>query len=66
MGMVNQLGEFSNEISKTAGPLRELLKTKNDFIWLPSHDKAFEDTKNALMKPPILYGKMFIGSKNKF
>ena len=54
MGLVTQLGSFSAEVSQAAEPLRCLLSKKNSFIWHPEHGMAFEATKAALVKPPIL------------
>ena len=54
MGLVNQLGRFSSQVSEAAGPLRELLKVKNEFKWYPDHTAAFEDVKRALVSPPVL------------
>ena len=53
-GLVNQLSQFSTEISKAAEPLRGLLSTKNAFLWTPDHQAAFEATKTALSKPEVL------------
>ena len=54
MGMVNQLASFSPHISATATPLRDLLKTRNNFLWLPEHDKAFAEMKKLLTNSPVL------------
>lgn len=54
LGLANQLGHFTNELSSAISPLRDLLKTKNVFIWLPEHSKAFDEAKRILCKPPIL------------
>ena len=54
MGLVNQLAEFTPEISTTAKPLRPLMSPRNSFTWTADHTKAFEDTKLALSRPPIL------------
>ena len=54
MGLVEQLADFTSDISKMAGPLRPLLKAKNAFMWDSEHDKAFEDTKKALVSLPVL------------
>ena len=35
MGMANQLGGFNHLLSEAAGPLRDLLKPKNAFLWSP-------------------------------
>ncbi|QQP51889.1 Uncharacterized protein FKW44_013375, partial [Caligus rogercresseyi] len=54
MGLVNQLGQFSSDVSGAATPLRDLLKTKNTFAWLPAHEEAFKNVKKALVQPPVL------------
>ncbi|XP_043223982.1 uncharacterized protein K02A2.6-like [Amphibalanus amphitrite] len=54
MGLVQQLGDFSKEISSTAEPLRGLLKPSNSFIWTPDHQAAFDAMKAALAAPPVL------------
>jgi len=54
IGLVNQLAPFSSEISKTATPLRDLLRARNDFIWTETHTQAFENVKRALSSPPVL------------
>jgi len=54
LGIVNQLGAFSSEISTAATPLRALLKKKNEFVWTTEHDRAFEAVKKALVTAPIL------------
>ncbi len=53
-GLVNQLNDFTQEIKGAAAPLRDLLKTKNAFTWLPQHDQAFDAVKATLVKPPVL------------
>lgn len=54
MGLVNQLAEFSPEISSVAQPLRPLMSPKHTFVWTPDHDQAFRRVKAALSSPPIL------------
>ena len=54
MGLVNQLGNFSSEISCYATPLRSLMKKRNEFLWSSEHDNAFENIRTALVSPPIL------------
>lgn len=54
MGMVNQIGEFSKDVSKAAEPLRPLLSTRNAFSWQKVHMKSFEDVKRAISSPPVL------------
>ena len=54
MGLVEQLTDVTSHISKMAGPLRPLLKAKNAFFWDSVDDKAFEETKKALVSLPVL------------
>jgi hypothetical protein len=54
MGLVNQLGSFSKEISELAEPLRPLLKKYNIFAWNANHDAAFTAVKAALVSPANL------------
>ena len=54
MGLANQLGDFTTEVSTTADPLRELLKYRNEFRWTESHTAAFIETKKALVSVPTL------------
>ena len=54
MGLINQLGDFTTEVSTTADPLRELLKTKNEFRWAETHTITFQATKKALVTAPTI------------
>jgi len=54
MGLVNQLAEFTPEISAVAQPLRPLMSPKRQFLWTPDHDEAFRRVKTALSQPPVL------------
>ena len=54
MGLVNQLGDFTDQISFAALPLRDLLKHRSPFVWMPCHDDAFTAVKEALVSPPSL------------
>lgn len=54
MGLVNQLAEFTPEISAAAQPLRPLMSPKRQFLWTPDHDEAFRRVKAALIDPPVL------------
>ena len=49
MGLINQLGDFTTEVSTTADPLHELLTTTNEFLWTETHTTAFQATKKALV-----------------
>ena len=54
MGLINQLGDFTAEISTAADPLREQLKPRNAFRWTETHTIAFQKTKKALVSAPTL------------
>ena len=54
MGLANQLSIFTNELAEAAEPLRDLLKKKNVFLWLPEHQVAFEKVKDILCSVPAL------------
>ena len=52
--MVNQLGKFTPKIADLSAPLRQLLSTKNAWMWDNSHDESFEAIKQELSKPTVL------------
>ena len=52
--MAIQLSKYSTELADAASPLRDLLSTKNDWVWVTIHTKAFEKVKKVLAQPPIL------------
>lgn len=54
MGLVNQLAEFSPDISAAAQPLRPLMSPRRAFTWTIDHDTAFQRVKTALASPPVL------------
>lgn len=54
MGLVQQLSDFSTDISRSAVPLRPLLKSSNLFTWNSDHESAFDEVKKALCSPPVL------------
>lgn len=54
LGMVNQLSQFSADISALAEPLRHLLKKGYEWKWNDNHEKSFTAVKEALSKPPVL------------
>ena len=41
MGMVNQLGKFSQNLAQISRPLRELLSAKSTWVWGPSQEESF-------------------------
>ena len=54
IGMAQQLSKFSVQLADASQPLRDLLSTKNVWIWTPKHTKSFEKVKQVLCSPPIL------------
>ena len=54
LGLVNQLSQFSSEISTVAEPLRHLLKKNHEWTWSADHENSFAKVKEALSSPPIL------------
>ena len=54
IGLVNQLSSSTDTIASLLSPLRPLLSTKNEFLWLPTHDEAFSRVKTSLTAPPVL------------
>ena len=52
--MVNQLGRFTPRVAELTSPLRELLSTKNVWVWGKSQDQSFEAVKQELAKPTVL------------
>ena len=52
--MINQLSKFSPDLLSKTKPLRDLLSTKNQWVWGPSQQKGFADTKAELSSPRIL------------
>ena len=54
LGMVNQLGKFSLQISELTQPLRELLSTKRAWLWGPDQEQSFNQVKEELSQPTTL------------
>ena len=53
-GLANQLAASTDALAGLLGPLRPLLSTKNEFIWLPDHEQAFQEAKTSLTVAPTL------------
>ena len=53
-GLANQLAASTDALAGLLGSLRPLLSTKNEFIWLPDHEQAFQDAKTSLTVAPTL------------
>ena len=54
MGMANQMAKFNPDLAETSAPLRELLSTKNQWLWTEEHAKAFESVKMVINSPSTL------------
>ena len=54
IGLTNQLTTCTKELAPALTPLRPLLNTRNDFLWTPDHDIAFQQAKQLLMTAPVL------------
>ena len=53
-GLVNQLAACTDKIANLLAPLRPLLSTKNEYVWLLDHDQALSQAKQQLVRTPIL------------
>ena len=54
-GVVNYLGLFCKDLQKTLKPIYELTRKEMPFYWTEFHQKAFEQVKEFLIKPPVLH-----------
>ena len=53
-GMVNFLSTFCKNLHELSIPIYELTKKRARFQWTNKHQKAFEEIKKLLVKPPVL------------
>ena len=54
LGMVNQLGKFIPHLAEKTKPIEDLLITKNEFLWGPTQQDAFQKLKAELTSTPAL------------
>ena len=55
LGMVNQLlRKVCSPPGRKSTPIRDLLSTKNEFLWGPTQQDAFEKLKQELTLTPVL------------
>ena len=54
LGMVTYLSKFSPNLSQKVKPLRDLLSTKNAWVWDKSQQDAYMQIKNELSNTPVL------------
>ena len=52
--MINQLVKLTPKIADLSAPQRQLLSTKNAWMWDNSHDESFKAIKQELSKPTVL------------
>ncbi|MCG8625369.1 MAG: RNA-directed DNA polymerase, partial [Proteobacteria bacterium] len=53
-GMVNFLSTFCKNLRELLIPIYDLTKKRARFNWTDKHQKAFEEIKKLLVKPPVL------------
>ena len=54
-GMVNFLSMFCPELQKVLTPIYDLTRKERPFNWGKEQQESFEETKQRLMKPPVLH-----------
>jgi len=54
LGMVNQLAFFAPDLAQMTAKMRQLLKTKNDWLWLPEHQHELERMKSLLTSSMVV------------
>ena len=54
-GMVNYLSLFCKDLQKLLKPIVELTRKGRPFIWGKEQEKAFQEVKEQLARPPVLH-----------
>ena len=54
LGMLNQMIKFVPNLVDTTKPLRDLLSTKNQWVWEQLQEEAFNEAKTILSSAPVL------------
>lgn len=54
LGLANQVGSSTQNLSELSAPLRPLLKKSNEFQWTSDHQATFERKREHLSRPPYL------------
>jgi hypothetical protein len=54
MGMINQIGKFSQNLADFTQPLRQLLSKTSAWYWGPHQEQAFAGIKRELSQPTVL------------
>ena len=54
LGMLNQMIKFVPNLADNTKPLRDLLSTKNQWVWEQRQEEAFNEAKTILSSAPVL------------
>ena len=54
LGMINHQQKFIKNLSEKTRPLRDLLSSKNEWLWGSAQEEAFTRLKNHLVQAPVL------------
>lgn len=54
LGMINYLRNYIPNLAEISTPLRELLKKKNDWCWLPIHNEVIKKLNEIITNTPVL------------
>jgi RNase H-like domain found in reverse transcriptase/Reverse transcriptase (RNA-dependent DNA polymerase) len=54
IGMATFLARYTKDFSTVTAPLRELLKTENEFVWNDTHQMSLDALKKILTAQPVL------------
>ncbi|XP_071901009.1 uncharacterized protein [Coffea arabica] len=54
LGLTGYYRRFINDFSKITGPMTELTKKNNKFIWSPKCESSFQELKKRLVSAPVL------------
>ena len=54
LGMINHLQKFIKNLSEKTRPLRDLLSSKNEWLWGPAQEEAFARLKKDMTQAPVL------------
>ena len=54
LGMINYMGKFIPDLAQKTSIVRDLLKERNEWQWLPEHQKCFNDLKLGCSSQPTL------------
>lgn len=54
LGLAEYMSKFVKKFSEVVQPIRDLLKKGTEYVWLPSHEKAFRSIKSAIAAAPSI------------